>query len=98
MVEGLAALRAIAEAANQGEWEAGCFASGSEGCQCKYVFCGGYMGSVATISMDNGRAISDGGNDSPSEDEARANLIHIATFDPPTVLKLLDMIEAKRND
>lgn len=94
----LASFKAIALAATQGEWYPGCFTEPEGSCQCRYVFSPGYMGSIAEISVSNNLPISEGGNDSPPEDEARANLIYIATFDPETVLALIEMAEASTRE
>ena len=42
-------------------------------CRCPYVLSEGYFGSICDISVDNGLKVSDGGNDSPPLEEARAN-------------------------
>lgn len=42
-------------------------------CNCVYVLCDRYAGSICDISVDNGKAISEGGNDSPPLEEAIAN-------------------------
>lgn len=57
-------------------WDAGCFVYPESECQCKYILCGRYAGSIATISVGNGKSIGEGGNGNPPIEEARAN----ATF------------------
>ena len=52
-----------------------------------------YAGGLATVHIDNGLPISEGGNDAPSKDYARQVLRHLATFDPPTVLKLIALAQ-----
>lgn len=89
-------LRELAEKATQGEWGVGCFADPNSKCQCKYIFSEGYNGSIATISVDNGKMITDGGNDCPRIDEARANGRYIAAANPTAILALLDEVEALR--
>ena len=84
-------LEELTKAATQGEWHPGCFADKKDGCQCKWILTEGYMGSIATIEVDNGLEIRDGGNDSPPEEEARANLRFIAATGPAVVLKLIEM-------
>lgn len=86
-------LRELAERADQGEWHAGHIADDAHPCNCDYVLSdSGYMGSIARISVDNGLPISEGGNDSPPLEEAKANLRFIAAANPATVLALLDAL------
>jgi hypothetical protein len=47
-------------------------------CNCASVLADGYFGSVATISVDNGKRVGEGGNDSPPLEEAKANARLIA--------------------
>lgn len=57
-----------------GPWHA-CnhFADDTTPCTCAFVLSDGYAGSICQISVDNGRNIADGGNDSPPLAEAAAN-------------------------
>ncbi len=58
-----------------GEWFPGCLISNKLKCDCSCVFAEGYMGAVATVHVDNGLPISEGGTDDPPREEARANLL-----------------------
>lgn len=49
------------------------FANPDTPCNCAYVLSEGYAGSICQISIDNGKNIADGGNDSPPLEEAAAN-------------------------
>jgi len=71
-----------------GPWSTGCFVDDSTPCQCKYIFSEGYAGSVAEISVDNGKRIGDGGNDCPPLEEAKANARLIAAA--PDLLDALE--------
>lgn len=57
----------------KGPWFAGHLGSDSK-CQCRGILSEGYMGCIATIEVDNGKAVSNGGNDAPPLDEAIANM------------------------
>jgi hypothetical protein len=72
--EDLDALEELLAAATPGDWHPGCFADDTSTCNCKSVLSECYAGSVCAISVDNGLWIQDGGNDSPPEEEAKANL------------------------
>ena len=62
-----------------GPWHAtNHFADDAMSCNCAYVLSEGYAGSICDISVGNGLAISDGGNDAPPRDEAAANARLIA--------------------
>lgn len=61
-----------------GPWSVPHLCDDSIRCNCAYVLSSGYAGSICTIDFDNGKAISDGGNDSPPLDEAKANGLLIA--------------------
>lgn len=60
-----------------GPWIAGHLGSDRK-CQCSSILAEGYMGCIATVEVDNGRAVSDGGNDAPPLEEAVANMHLIA--------------------
>ncbi|MCH7909569.1 MAG: hypothetical protein IIB38_08130 [Candidatus Hydrogenedentes bacterium] len=64
----------------QGEWSLPHFADPTCKCDCRWILSEGCCGSIATINVDNGKRIIDGGNDSPPLEEAIANarLIHAA--------------------
>lgn len=68
------------------------FANDATPCNCAYVLSEGYAGSICDISVGNGLAIGDGGNDAPPRDEAAANALLIAAA--PDMLA--DLIEAER--
>jgi hypothetical protein len=82
-------LEALAIAATRGEWHAGHLADDDCECNCDYVLSENYMGSVCTISVGNELPISEGGNDSPPLEEAKANMRFIAALNPDVVLKLI---------
>jgi len=65
---------------SQGEWSLPHFADPKSKCKCVYVLSEPYCGSICDISVDNGKPISEGGNDAPPLNEAIANayLIHAA--------------------
>jgi len=73
----LAQMIADREAGTPGEWA--CHFGSDTECQCKSVVGehGGF-GAIAIICSDNGKRIGDGGNDAPSEPEAKANARRIA--------------------
>ena len=61
-----------------GPWSVPHFADDGVGCDCAYVLADGMMGAVAAVYADNGKPISDGGNDAPQLDFAKANAFLIA--------------------
>jgi hypothetical protein len=63
----------IAPKVTEGEWRAPHFSCDDVGCDCPSILCDGIAGSIAAVSFDNGKRITEGGNDSPPTDEARAN-------------------------
>jgi hypothetical protein len=90
----IARLREIAQKATPGPWAAGCLADDAHPCNCRSVLCESSMGAIATVQVNNGLSISEGGNDAPPIEEARANLRYIAAFDPPTTRALLDALDS----
>lgn len=66
-------LKALEAKATQGEWSIPHLSRSDVDCDCAYILAEGYCGSIAEISIDNGKPISDGGNDSPKLNEAQAN-------------------------
>ena len=48
------------------------------------------MGGIATVEVDNGKSIIDGGNDAPPLEEAKANQRLISTA--PTIHQLLERV------
>ncbi len=61
-----------------GPWSVPHFADDGTTCNCAYVLADGMMGAVAAVYADNGKPISDGGNDAPPLDHAKANAFLIA--------------------
>lgn len=76
--------------ATQGEWHYGCLADDATKCQCPYILHEGYAGSIATVSIDNGKRVSDGGNDSPPIEEAKANLRYMVLAQPQNIIAIID--------
>lgn len=71
-----------------GPWYPGHFGTDSS-CQCRSIVSDGqYVGAIATVHTDNGKPISDGGNDAPNREEAIANM-HLIAAAP-------DLLEALR--
>lgn len=64
--------------------------SEAEGCRCRNVLAEPYMGAIATVLVDNGLKVSEGGNDCPPEMEARANARLISAA--PDLLKALEAL------
>ncbi len=94
----LDALVKVARAATQGEWLAGHLHRDDHQCNCPHVLSEGYMGSICTIDVGSDLPPSEGGNDNPPLEEAKGNQLHIATFDPPTVLKLIALARDHSRD
>lgn len=69
---------------------------GNSRCDCAYVLCDHYAGSICDISINNGKAICDGGNDAPPLEEAKANARLIAAA--PTLLSLLKRFVKRLHD
>ena len=74
-----------------GPWIAGCFVSENSACNCTAILAPIYMGSVASVSVDTGKNIREGGNDSPPLEEARANARLIAAA--PELLENLKLAQ-----
>jgi hypothetical protein len=70
-------LNELFEKTTQGKWGTGCLGSGNS-CQCSYILNEGIAGAIATVHIDNGLLISEGGNDAPPREEAIANMNFIA--------------------
>ena len=62
----------------EGPWILPHFADNSSSCECEAILSDGYIGSIALVSVSNGKDISDGGNDCPPLEEAQANARLIA--------------------
>lgn len=72
-------------------------------CQCQYVVGETCLGAIATININDGKKISDGGNDSPPLEEAQANARRIANL--PNIeqrllasQKIIDLVERMINE
>ncbi len=90
----LAEVEAREKAATPGKWYKPHLSDDATTCNCTYIFAESYFGSIADISIDNGKQISDVGNDSPPLHEAKANGIFIshARQDIPTLLRLVRVL------
>lgn len=61
-------------------------------CNCAYVLAEPYMGSICTISVSDGKSISDLGNDCPPLEEAQANARLIAAA-PDLLAALMNYVD-----
>lgn len=62
-----------------GPWHTGCFVDPESACQCRSILAETMCGSVCQISLHNGiETVTDGSNDCPPLEEARANARLIA--------------------
>lgn len=60
--------------ATKGPWYPGHLCDDTHSCNCASILSEtGIFGAVASVHVNNGLSISDGGNDAPSEEEAKAN-------------------------
>lgn len=76
-----------------GPWHPGHL--GSElSCQCANVVDEGYAGGICTVHIDNGKPISEGGNDSPPRDEAIANM-HLISAAPDLLEALKEILKIR---
>lgn len=91
-----ARLRELAEAAGGGIWFAGHLCRDDHSCDCPYIFDEGHAGGIATVHVDNGLPVSEGGNDAPERKLAQAHQSFIAAANPATILALLDALSAER--
>lgn len=64
-------------AATPGDWSIPHIADDTTKCNCVYVLSEGYAGSVCDISVGDGLSVSEGGNDAPPLEQARANAMFI---------------------
>lgn len=69
---------------------------GTEGsCQCRSIVDDGlYTGAIASVHVDNGMLVGEGGNDAPPADEAAANMRHIARCNPVALRSIADYVAA----
>lgn len=71
-----------------GPWYPGHFVDDDHSCNCTGIVSEhGPMGGIASVHIDNGKAIGDGGNDAPPLEEAKANARLIAAA--PEMLEAL---------
>lgn len=87
--DNIAAIEKALEGVTPGPWYPGHLGTDST-CQCRSIVDdGGYMGAIATVHVDNGLAVGDGGNDAPPAEEAAANMRYIAACNPVAISALL---------
>lgn len=79
---------------SDGPWHEGCFANDETTCQCKSVLNEGYAGAIATVHVNNGLLVGEGGNDAPPAEEAKANLRHISRCHPEAILSVSAYVES----
>lgn len=68
-----ARLTELLEKATKGEWSVPHLCRDDIDCDCASILVEGYMGGIGEIWTDNGKQITDGGNDCPPLSEAKAN-------------------------
>jgi hypothetical protein len=79
--EALSRLEELLKRCTQNDWSPGHLRDDSASCNCAYIFAdNGRFGCIATVEVDNGKSISDGGNDGPPLEEAKANQELIPTL------------------
>ncbi len=61
-----------------GPWYAGHIADDTTDCNCASIVSEYCCGSIAYVTVDNGKSIGDGGNDGPPLEQAKANSFLIA--------------------
>lgn len=85
-----------ASKASLGPWWPGCIVNPDTKCQCRYILSEGYGGCIAEVDVDNGKNVTDGGNGSPSLEEAigNANFIANSREDIPFLLKTIEDLRA----
>lgn len=72
-------IKANREAGTPGPWWVPHFAKDNHPCDCTYILSeNGGLGGVAKIEINNGLHISEGGNDAPDLEQAKANARRIA--------------------
>lgn len=81
--------------ATPGPWYPGHLSDDNHPCNCNSVSCESYAGTVCYIEPDNGKSVSDGGNDGAPPEEAKANLLLIANA-PSDLAFLLEQVESKQ--
>lgn len=87
----------IADVGGSVNLHAGHLADPDHSCKCRYIFDEGHAGGIAEVFVDNGKLISEGGNDAPKEELAIAymNLLVGAANALPA---LLDELEARNGN
>jgi len=84
------------EGVTPGEWYPGHLGTDST-CQCRSIVDDGrYMGAIATVHVDNGLPVGEGGNDAPPADEAAANMRHIARCSPDRIRAIAAYVATER--
>jgi hypothetical protein len=66
-------IRLIETEVTSGPWYPPHLSDPDSVCQCRSIVEEGYCGGIATVHIDNGKLVGDGGNDGPPLKEARAN-------------------------
>jgi hypothetical protein len=56
-----------------GPWSPGHIADDTTSCNCASIVSDYFAGSIAYVTVDNGKSIRDGGNDGPPLEQAKAN-------------------------
>ena len=88
-VSAIEAIEKAMEGVTPGQWYPGHLGTDST-CQCRSIVDEGiYMGAIATVHVDNGLPIVEGGNDAPPAEEAAANMRYIAACNPVAISELL---------
>lgn len=88
-VSAIEAIEKAMEGVTPGQWYPGHLGTDST-CQCRSIVDEGiYMGAIATVHVDNGLPIGEGGNDAPPAEEAAANMRYIAACNPVAISELL---------
>jgi len=94
--ETIAELRLLLSRATDGEWHPGHLTRDDLKCDCAYILSEGRLGGVLEVYIDNEKPISEGGNDAPPREEAKANLALVALM-KNCLPDLLDEIEKARS-
>ena len=82
-------LQSMAEAATPGLWDPGHLCEDDMACNCPWVFSQTCFGAVCEILFDNGLPISEGGNDNPPLEQAKANQRYIGALGPEVMLEII---------
>ena len=73
---------------------AGHLADDTHTCDCAYIFDDGHAGGIAQVLINNGLPVSEGGNDAPQKDLAKAYL-RLLVAAANALPELLDMLEER---